>query len=413
MMPQPAMSATPPPSRPIRPQPSVEDLASPATQLVQDRDAYLGRGTDIGRRLDADQVELFVSEEPSVVLQRELARLQPQYIALHDVGTSASLRLLQHMAATTGRVLRLTIRRQGQGIALATLQFVEITGSDGSVMRVYSTDVDADSHNRHEIARVLVSHARLAVLAFGDLPVHALNAALQPLTDALNRRPWPNGHVLMVPLGAPAVLKNFAASFGDAGVQVRVTPRMARVTDAWSFIGNTWNQIDNDSVRPGYEPTIAGGHEDIGMAPTEPMSLNDPRLAGSPASGPVGQPRGGAVDHSAWADYVRRCARVKGVTSCCVFDRRNGQTLAHAGGRPPGEVLQVLGEQLLTTTANIGALVKTGAAVQEISVSYASHHLLLRTLPGHEGIVLHALLDAAAAGNIALARSQLQRVDPP
>ncbi len=396
MMPQPTMPAANPPSQAGPQRRNTEELSAPATQLVRDRDAYLGLSNDVGRRLDIDQVELFINDDPALALQRELVRLQPQYIALHDVGTSSSLRLLQSMAASTGRVLRLTLRRQGHGLALATLQFVEIKGSDGSLLRVYSTDIDSDTHSRHEIARVLLSHARLAVMVFGDLPTHALSTTLQPLTDALSRMPWPNNHVLMVPLGAPAPLKGFASAFRGSGIQVQVTPRVARATDAWSFIGSAWNQIDIQNVRPGYEATVAGTRDDIAMAPTEPMSMSDPRL------------RSG-ID---WVDYVQRCASVKGMISCCVFDRRSGRTLSHAGGRPPGEVMQALGEQLLTTAGNIGAMMKTGAAVQEATVSYPGHHLLLRALPRHENIVLHALLDAST-GNIALARAQLQRLDPP
>ena len=38
------------------------------------------------------------------------------------------------------------------------------------------------------------------------------------------------------------------------------------------------------------------------------------------------------------------------------------------------------------------------------------HHLLLHPLPGHPGIILHAVLDTSIA-NLTLARMQLQRVD--
>jgi hypothetical protein len=54
----------------------------------------------------------------------------------------------------------------------------------------------------------------------------------------------------------------------------------------------------------------------------------------------------------------------------------------------------------------------TGTEVTEATVSYATHHLMLRALPRQPGVVLHAVLDAAT-GNLALARAQLQRLDPP
>lgn len=377
---------SPPPVR----RPDLDELAAPATQIVRDRDAYLGQSRDIGRRLTDDQVELFVADEPAAALQRELERLAPSYIALHDVGTSSSLRLLQAMSASAGKVMRLTVRRQGQGVPLATLQFVEISGSDGSVLRVYSTDVDADSHARQQLARVLVSHARLSVLVFGELPPHALSAALQPLIDAAHHDRWPNRQMLMIPLGSPAPVGGFANRFSSTGLRVQVTPRVARPADAWTFIGSTWNQLDG--VAPPAEPAVRPVAEDD-EEPTQPMGLR--------------QPHGGIN----WFDYVQRCASVKGMISCCVFDRSDGQPLAHAGGRPSAEQMQALGEQLLGTASNIGAQMGTGGEVLEASISFATHHLLLRALPRQPGVVLHAVLDAAT-GNPTLARAQLQRLDP-
>jgi hypothetical protein len=393
-MPHPAYPSTQAP----RP-PEADDLSAPATQIVRDRDAYLGQSRDIGRRLTADQIELFVSDDPAVALQRELERLAPQYIALHDVGTSSSLRLLQSMSNTTGQVMRLAVRRQGHGVPLATLQFVEIAGSDGSTLRVYSTDVDADSHTRHLMARVLVSHARLAVLLFGDLPPHALAAALQPLSDAAGHERWPNRQMLLIPLGLPAHLKAFADLFQRKGIDAQVAPRVARATDAWSSIGAAWNRLDEIAPEPppGYEPTVEQQRPDDAEAPTQPMGLPGGRAAA----------RGGIN----WFDYVQRCASVKGMISCCVFDRSDGHPLAHAGGRPPAEVLQALGEQLLATAGEIGAIMGAGPGVLEATVSFPNHHLLLRALPRQPGVVLHAVLDAAT-GNLAVAKAQLQRLDP-
>lgn len=372
--------------------PDLDELGAPATQIVRDRDAYLGQSRDVGRRLTDDQVELFVADEPAAALQRELERLAPTYIALHDVGTSSSLRLLQAMAATTGKVMRLTVRRQGQGVALATLQFVEIGGSDGSVLRVYSTDVDADSHARQQIARVLVSHARLAVLVFGELPPHALAAALQPMLDAAHQDRWLNRQMLMIPLGSPAPVGGFANSFSATGLHVQVTPRVARPADAWSFIGSTWNQLDGVAAPPSaaaQRPAAAPDDEE----PTQPMGLRR-------APGGIN-----------WFDYVQRCASVKGMISCCVFDRSDGKPLAHAGGQPSAERMQALGEQLLATASDIGTQMGTRAEVLEASISFPTHHVLLRTLPGQPGVVLHAVLDATS-GNLTLARAQLQRLDP-
>src|SRR5260221_11429114 len=79
--------------------PSRAELAAPATQIVRDREDYLGQGArEVGRRLTDDQVELFVSGDAPSALQQQFDRVAPEYIALHDVGTSATLRLLGALA---------------------------------------------------------------------------------------------------------------------------------------------------------------------------------------------------------------------------------------------------------------------------------------------------------------------------
>ena len=102
------------------------ELLSPATQVVGDKDAYLGNASnDVGRRIADDQLELFVVCQPAEAMQQQFARLAPDFVAIHDVGTALSARLLAAVAAAASRKLqKLVIRRQGYGVALATLQFV-------------------------------------------------------------------------------------------------------------------------------------------------------------------------------------------------------------------------------------------------------------------------------------------------
>jgi hypothetical protein len=400
IMAYPTVSSSSPPRRP-----DLDELSAPATQVVRDRDAYLGDGADIGRRLSEDQVELFVGDDAVPGLQRELRRLRPVYIVLHDVGTSSSLRMLQAMAGREGRIMRLLVRRQGQGIPLATLQFIELPGANGSTLRVYSTDVDADSHSRHDLAGVLVAQAALAVLIFGELPAHALGAALQPLQEAASQQRWTTRMLLMIPLGSTVAVNGFARDFGRHGLQVHVTPRVTHPGDAWSYIGSTWNQLEGaPAAAPAAAPTPAPA-----PAPARPSASRASATDHEPTQ-PMGLLRehAGGID---WFDYAQRCAAIKGMVACCVFDRSSGKPLAHVGGLPSAEMMQMLGEQLLGTASSIGAMMGTGAQVQEATVSTASHHLLLHVLPARPEVALHLVLDAAT-GNPILARMQLQRLDP-
>lgn len=449
--------------------PDPDELSAPATQVVGDRNAYLGNGKDVGRRLSDEQFELFVGDDAAGGLQRELQRLAPPFIALHDVGTSSSLRLLQAMAANQGKLARLTIRRQGHGIPLATLQFIELPGADGSSLRVYSTDVDADSQSRHALARVLVSHAPLAVLVFGELPAHALGAALKPLLDAVERQRWATRMMLMLPLGATAPVSGFARDFGRHGLQVNVTPRVTHPGEAWSYIGSTWNQIEGLAAQtaaagadgsaspaqaPGATPAVPAQTSTaapmpastsvparvVPQNPTSPLGAplapaagpnaalaadpgHMPALKSTQASTQAPVPRYVVTDQPTqpmglepeagvdWWDFIQRCAGVQGMVACCVFDRNDGKPLAHVGGLPSAELMQTLGEQMLGTASRIGAMMGTGAQVLEARVSTATHHLLLRSLPSHPGVALHAVIDASE-GELVAAQRHLRRIEP-
>jgi hypothetical protein len=382
------------------------DLLAPATQIVRDREDYLGQGLkDIGRRIADDQVELFVTIDPATALQQQLERLAPEYIALHDVGASATLRLLGALAgAAGGRVQRLTIRRQGQGVALAVVQFIEIPLAGGDPLRIYSTDVNADPQSRQQIANVLMARARLGVLMVGDLPPHALAQTLQPLREALQRGPWPNRDLLMLPLGsATALAAQGSQLVGNSGVHVRVTPQAARPNDAWSFISGAWNRLGNAGEAAALSTDIARAVPRPAVpypeAPTQPMPL--PTAAGLP----------GATSSGPWSDFANRCSAVKGVVGCCVFDRQQARVLAHTGPQA-AEALMVQGLALLDTLAAVGQALGAGPGTPDIAVSYGTEHLVLKPVPGHPSAVTLLLLQASAS-NLTLARMQLERVGAP
>jgi hypothetical protein len=396
--------------------PSRAELAAPATQIVRDREDYLGQGLrDIGRRIADDQVELFVTGEPALALQQQLERLAPQYIALHDVGTSATLHLLNALAGAAGaRVQRLSIRRQGQGVALAVLQFVEVPLGDGNHVRIYTTDVHADGAQRQQLAMVLLARSRLSVLMMGDVPAQALNNALAPVREAMTRVNWTNRDMLLLPLGSGSSLAAQAGQLlGGSGLNVRVTPQASRPIDAWSFISGAWNRqqvpaaqaapLNTDLARAVPRPAVP-----MPEAPTEPMPLGPTSRSGAEAPAVVSTPSAA----QRWSDYVHRCAAIKGVVSVCVFDLRTKAALAHAGGLPSAERLALQGGLLLDAMSDAAEALHLGHAAPEAAITIGQQHLVLRPVPGHAGVVLHLVLQASA-NNLTLARMQLERVAPP
>lgn len=403
----------PPPHRPNR-----ADLVAPATQIVRDREDYLGQGLhDVGRRIADDQVELFVTGDPAAAMQQQFDRLAPEFMALHDVGTSASLRLLGALAGSSGaRVQRLSIRRQGHGVALAVLQFVEVPAADGSLVRIYSTDVNADTATRHALAMLLLARSRLGVLMLGELPLHALSTALSPLSESLVRGPWPNRDLLLLPLGsATAQAAHAVKLLGQGSVSVRATPQAARPHDAWAFISGAWNRLQGQagdaSATLNTDLAQALPRPEVPRleAPTQAMHLA--QSSTQPAAGlhaPIA-----SASAVRWADYALRCAAVKGVIGVCIFDLGTQLPLAQAGHTPHPERLAIQGGLLIDAMADAARNVGLFAdAAPEAAISIGQQHLVLHAVPGHKGVVAHLVLQCSSA-SLTLARMQIERVPAP
>ncbi len=436
-----------PPLPPSLPEHPPDDPAAPATQIIDDSDAYLGQAPqEMGRRIAANQVELFVDGDVPQALAQELARHPGAFIALHGLGTRAVLHVLDSLAQASGGTLqRLLIRRQGAGSALASLPFVEVPQGDGSLVRVIASDSDSGPDLQEPVALVLLARSRLAVLMMGELPPQAVMPALHPLREALQNGPWPNRELLIVPLGGAAALAAAAGQLAAPGlVEVNVTPRAGSAQEVWAYISGAWNRqhghaspgtatqhgsslLPTDIAHavprprvpqpeaptalmplPSFSPMPLSAavpetrDSDQGFAPTLPLPLPQQGLPGQPAAHGGGR----------WQSYVDRCSGIKGLLRCCAFDTVSLQVLAQLGDRAGSERLARQGALMLSTLADNTRALGLGARVPDAAISTATHHLLLRTVPGHPGVALAAVLQAAHT-NLTLARMQLERVEPP
>jgi hypothetical protein len=292
-------------------------------------------------------------------------------------------------------------------------------------------------------------------------------AALLPLREGMGRAAWVNHDLLVLPLGAsPALAAQAAAQLSTNTVVVRVTPQAARPNDAWTFIAGAWNRHQPTAVRPvgalqtELSRAVARPQVPLPEAPTEPMPLAGRPGAASqglhaqaptPPTGPCLHGANEARSHhehghngahhqahaghestvfqpislangmapaptgtaARWADYAQRCAAIKGVVACCVFDLRSQLPLAHVGDHlPSAERLAIQGGLLMDGMANAGEALGAGETLPEAAISFGQRHLLLRPVPGHGGVVLHLVLQASA-NNLTLARMQLDRVAAP
>lgn len=393
-----------------------------ATQVMhRSEDGADPEEKDIGRAVGANERELFVSCAPAEALQQQIDHIDPEFIAVHDIGTTSSRQLLAGIAAASKRaVQKLHIRRQGYGNTLASLEYVELPTSDGSKLLMYSTEADADTASRHELVRTLLGNSRLAVIMVGELPAHALESAFKPLReDILGGGHWRNRHMLVLPLTGASTVAHVAGELGRGTmVDVRTTPQVTRPADAWGFINGTWARIREllpargvVAPAPAPAPARPGGFPP--MAAPAPAPQPQPPLAMRPMPAvPTTRQRAPdpAVTASVLDRYVHQLAELTGMVSCCVFELASGKPLAHAGASPGADDLASHGTELLASIAGTCRAMGLGHAIPDAAITLGAHHLLLRAVPRHPGVALHAVLDKTHA-NLTLARLQVQRMD--
>ena len=417
-----SISSTPSPGPADEWQSTRAETAVPTQIQPREDDESDPAQRDIGRPVSPTQRELFVSCDPAEAMQQQFDHLQPEYIALHDIGTSSSRKLLAGVAAASGRpVQKLVVRRQGYGTPLATLEFVDFPSAGQSSLRLYTTETDADTHQRHELARVLLCYSRLGVIMVGDLPPHLMGSSFEPLREAMIKRDWHNRHMLLLPLANSTALNTTATELGrGTGVTVRTTPQVTRPADAWSFISGTWNrlreQIHTEAGRslpplPGANSRAASGSANQDAPVSAPTPLSPPVIppvAMKPM--PSTSPREPRPDDGPLARYVHQLIELPGMVSVAVFDVASGQAVLHAGARPGGTELGQHGAALLGAMAHASRTLGMGHALPEAAITLGTHHLVLRAMPHHPGLALHAVLDKTHA-NLTLARLQIGRMD--
>ncbi len=391
---------------------ATRELTHVATQILGNREEYLApERREIGRRIGDQQHEMFVVCDPAEAIQQQFQQWATDFIAIHDINTDSSPRILAGLAAATQRkVQKLVIRRQGHGVALATLEFAELPGANGQMLRVYSTRVDADTQQRQMLARVLLAYSRLGVVMVGDLRTHAVEAALQPLREGIQRGPWPGRNLLFVPLSPPGALHQQVASLaGRSGVQVSITPQASKPSDAWTAISNAWNRVRGDTssvaTRAAPQPTA---HDPIAFpAPVRPAAAKPLPMQPMPPTRPSAAP---AESDNPWQAYVRQCIDITGMISCCVFELATQRTLAHAGSRPGPASLAAQGAALHEAANTAAKAMGLTLAAPDLAVTLNDHHLIVRAITGHPGLALHAVLDSHAA-NLMRVKMKLQRLD--
>jgi hypothetical protein len=387
------------------------------TQLVRDEHAYLeSEQKDVGRLVGDNLHELFVSCDAGPAMQQQFEHMLPEFIAIHDVATHSSRKLIAGIAAASkGAVQKLVIRRQGYGTSLATLEFVELPTSEGNTLRIYSTEADADTTSRHALARMLLAFSTLGAILVGDVPGHSMQGIFKPLHEDMITGPWPNRNLLLLPLStANALVTQGMELARGTGVNVRTTPQVARPADAWNFISSTWTRLREEMgtmpapQRPAAPaqrpmPAVARPTPETASRTAQPLPLR-PMPDVPSRSAPA------AVARDPLTRYIEKLSHLTGMVSCCIFEVATGQDLRHAGASPGPADLAEHGAELMAAMLTTSRTLGLGHALPEAAITLGAHHLVLRAVPKHPGLALHAVLDKTHA-NLTLARLQIARMD--
>ncbi len=429
------------------------------TQMMGDEEDYLAtQSKAIGRRIDDVRHELFVVCDPAEALAQQFEHHTPEFIALHDLGLDGAGRLLAAVArAIHGKVQQLVVRRQGFGVPLATLSFIELPAAAGAPqVRIYSTQVDAsDESQRIELAKVLLGHSRLGVFLVGTGSATQNVARLQPLSDAMYEPGWRNRQLLWLPVGADACTAPPSSLGSRRGVvQLHAMPPSADLAQAWPVISALWDQLRAGTPVALPSTPAPSAAAQAATAPRQPPA---PYAPGPVPHAPAPVPHAPApVPHAAapvpytpapvpmpvpvaarpaplplrpmpatqattlddtvagsdiWRHYVRECAAIPGMVSCCVFELASQRSLAHAGTRPGAASLAAHGAALYQASLATGRALGLTHGEFDLALTLGEHHLVLHAFAQHPGLLFHAVLDAHVA-NLTLVRMKLHRLDP-
>jgi hypothetical protein len=367
----------------------------------------------VGKQVAGSLWELFVVFDPVDALQQQFESLRPEFIAIHDVGTHSSRRMLQGLAAATGKpVHQLHIRRQGHGVPMARLEFVELPVNEGQTpLRLYTTEIDADSVNRHRLALLLLAYSRLGAVMVGDMAPHVMVSALDPLKQVIRDGPWMNRRLLTLPLTKSATVASLMQQVvGRSHIKNSVTPQVARPAEAWNYLRSTWNGLRDELAEDGV--TLPELQDTRTNAPVKQPCAS--ANGGTPSEIRAAARAAQAVPsgrQAALQTHMQRCAELKGLLSCTVFDLQTQQPVVQwsQGEHTPAAVLAAQGAMLLGSLSTVAQALKLGAGPIDSCISVGGHHIVVKSFAHAPNLAFHALFDRTT--NLTLVRLQLQRLD--
>ena len=379
--------------------------------------------SDQGHMVDKHTRDLFITGSPSEAIRQQLKATRAdldtatRQITLFDPARMWASSVIKALSDASGQPIeRLHLRHQN---TLATIALIERTALPRRVedpLKVYHTDVRDAGSDAQTIPVALMESSHLTAVIVAPMPQSALEQIVGMLNAATRGTHWRCPNLLFM-LSTPVaqMAPRIAAMPWPERLNVMVTTEpMTSASAVWNNVLNVWNKVkglpkwegaalvDNDfPIKVAdLEPPVAGK-----VPRTPPSTASTPTVTALQADVP--RP---SLDGTRLVRTLDQLMQVEGMLACCVVDSTTGM---------------VLGSQMADDTddLNIGLAAAThtevlkahrrasldmgcGDRVDEIIVTHAKRHQVLRTVSAHPDVFVLAILDKLRT-NLALARFKI------
>ncbi|WKB53121.1 hypothetical protein [Eleftheria terrae] len=379
---------------------------------------------DRGQIIDKHTRDLFVVGSPAEAIRQHLSATRAdlgaatRQITLFDPGRMWASSVIKALSDASGQpVERLQLRHQD---TLATIAMIERTALRRRLdepLKIYHIDLREPGGDARAISVALMESSHLTAVVLTPVSAAALDEMLSMLQEATRSAHWRCPHLLFLLCASAAqYAPRIAASAWPERLNVMVTTEpLTSASGLWNSVLGSWNQVKSqaqweDKVTPGAlgETEFPIKVADLGLPPTgrvvAPSQATATGVQVDAAVRPA-TPDGGRI-----ARALAQLLQVEGMLGCCVVDASSGlllgSELANEAAGLNLELAAASQTEVMKAHRRAARDMGSGERIDEIIVTHARRHQVLRTVSAHPELFFLAVLDKQRT-NLALARFKI------
>ena len=384
--------------------------------------------SDQGHMVDKHTRDLFITGSPSEAIRQQLKATRAdletatRQITLFDPARMWASSVIKALSDASGQPIeRLHLRHQN---TLATIALIERTALPRRVedpLKVYHTDVRDSNSDAQSIPVALMESSHLTAVVIAPMPTSALEQIVGMLNAAARGANW-RCPTLLFMLSTPVaqMAPRIAAMPWPERLNVMVTTEpMTSASAVWNNVLNVWNKVKGVPQWDGAELRATLGENDfpIKVADLEPPitgKVAARTVTAAPAAKPPTAVRVDAdrvsLDSTRMLRALDQLMQVEGMLACCVVDSSTGMVLGSQRADEADdlnvELAAATHTEVLKAHRRASRDMGCGDRVDEIIVTHARRHQVLRTVSAHPELFVLAVLDKLRT-NLALARFKI------